>query len=277
MAFCEENGKSSLLTSYRSNRFNCFFLGAAALLHHWQDLTSFLNDGYLGHTNLKIDSLKADIADDRLMSLVCAIAILYLRVTGPYWQLVQSQVKHADFHIYIQMMEACFDRWREDPSDLLDKDYRGIFNGEFELTSPTIAAVYKFAEENAAAVSDAISKMLRDMLITTRTQLKDFLQNGQYRSVPLPDVAQTLKHCPVTNLIGENAFGDLDFNINKRRHTSLHHHSSTQMWRANKTGKWLSGKGEQERTNLMLLARKEDRLLRRRQQQQEKIVMLKIR
>jgi len=32
-----------------------------------------------------------------------------------------------------------------------------------------MAAVYKFAEENAAAVSDAISKMLCDMLITTRT------------------------------------------------------------------------------------------------------------
>ena len=90
MAFCEENGKSSLLTSCPSNHFNCFLLGAAALLHHRQDLASFLSDGYLGHTNLKTDSLKADTDDDRLRSLVCAIAILYLQVTGPYWQLIQS-------------------------------------------------------------------------------------------------------------------------------------------------------------------------------------------
>lgn len=74
---------------------------------------------------------------------------------------------------------------------MLGKGYRGIFNGEFKLTSPTTAAVYKFAEENAAAVSDVISKMLLDMLITMRTQLKDFLQHGQYRSVPSPDVADT--------------------------------------------------------------------------------------
>jgi len=37
--------------------------------------------------------------------------------------------------------------------------------------------------------------------------LKDFLQDAQYGSVPSADVAQTLKHWPVTNLVGENALG----------------------------------------------------------------------
>ena len=277
LAYCHENGRKSLLTSYRSNRFNCFFQGAAAILFHREDLQSFLTNGYLGRVNLKIDSVKADIVDEKLLSLVCAVALLYLQVTGPYWQLLESSVKHAEFHVYVQMMEACFDRWRDDPSDLLNIDYRGIFNGEFEMNSPTLPTVCKFAAENLEAVKDAVSRMLRDMLVTTRAQLKDFLCDGQYGTVPSPEVAETLKHCPVTNLIGENAFGDLDFDINKRRHTTLHHRSSTQMWRANKTRKWLSRKGVQEQTNLMALARKQGKLLRKRHQQQEKIVMLKVR
>lgn len=52
------------MTSYWSNHFNGFFLGAAAVIHHLGDLQSFLNKGYLGHSNLKIESVKADCNDD---------------------------------------------------------------------------------------------------------------------------------------------------------------------------------------------------------------------
>ena len=57
LAFCEENGKKSLLTSYSSNRFKSFFLSAAAVIHHTEDLRSFLTEGFLGHSNLTIASV----------------------------------------------------------------------------------------------------------------------------------------------------------------------------------------------------------------------------
>ena len=98
LAFCEETRKRSIMTSYRSNRFNSYFLGAAAVIHHLNDLQSFLNVGYLGCSNFKTDSIRADCLDNTLLSLVWAVAIFYLRVTGPYWQLVQSSIKHSDFH-----------------------------------------------------------------------------------------------------------------------------------------------------------------------------------
>lgn len=128
LAFCEHKGLKTQLTSYRSNRFNSFFLGAAALIHHLEDLQSYLQDGYLSHNNLLIDSVRADLIDENLLSLVCAIAILYLRVTGPFWQLLESSVKYTDFHRYIQMMETCMDRWRGDSLELLNPDFVGIFN-----------------------------------------------------------------------------------------------------------------------------------------------------
>lgn len=130
--------------------------------------------------NLKTESVKADSNDD-LLSLVCAVAVFYLWVTltRSYWQLMESSVKHPDFHVYIQKMEACCDRWKADSSDLLDEDYQGNFDGEFETDSPTKAADLKFAKEHSAKVNDTFSLLMRNLLITTRAQLKDFLEGGK--------------------------------------------------------------------------------------------------
>ena len=70
---------------------------------------------------LKTERVKADGNDD-LLSLVCAVAMfcLWAKLTGPYWQLMESSVKHPDFHVYVQKMEACCDRWKADSSVLLD-------------------------------------------------------------------------------------------------------------------------------------------------------------
>lgn len=115
------------------------------------------------------------------------------------------------------------------------------------------------------------------MLLTVRCQLNDFLAGGRFGAPSSPDLADALQHCPVTNLIGENAFGDLDFDMNKRRHASFHHRSSTQMWKHNKTGKWLSGKEEKDQSKLLSLARKHGKNLRFQHKEQERLVMLKIR
>ena len=221
--------------------------------------------------------MKADIADNDLLTFICAVAVLYLRATGPYWELVQSRVTHSQFHSYVQKMEACFERWAKDPSEMLSPSYVGIFDGKFELKSDIAPAIYNFVEENFEAVSVAIRKMLCDMLVTTKTQLKDFLKDGKYGTPPSEDQSKTLHLCPLTNLIGENAFGNLDFDINKRRHASLHHRSTSQMWRANKTDKWLTGQGEDKQARLLAVAREKGSFLRKNHQQQEKIVSLKVR
>ena len=70
-------------------------MGAAAVIHHHEDLKAFLNSGYLGHSNLKIESVAANCTDDRLLALVCAAAVLYFQVTGPFWQLLEGDVNHC--------------------------------------------------------------------------------------------------------------------------------------------------------------------------------------
>ena len=79
-----------------------------------------------------------------------------------------------------------------------------------------------------------ISLLMRDVLITTTAQLKDFLEGGKYSTPLCYEEQKTLQHCPLTNLMGGNAFGDMDFDMGKRRHTTFHHRSTTQMLCRNK-------------------------------------------
>ena len=133
--YCDSIQKRSEMTSYRSNRFNCYFEGAAATIFHQEDIIAFLQDG-VSHLNLKVQSVEADLQDQRLVTLLSAVARLYFRVTGPYWKLLKSDVPYTRFHIYVQKMATLFARWQTDPSGILNPAFVGIFDGEFEVDCP---------------------------------------------------------------------------------------------------------------------------------------------
>jgi hypothetical protein len=48
-----------------------------------------------------------------------SLGILYHKITGPYWQLVRSNVAYLDFHLYVEKMHDKLKEWAEDASDLL--------------------------------------------------------------------------------------------------------------------------------------------------------------
>ncbi|GFS27272.1 hypothetical protein ElyMa_005252700 [Elysia marginata] len=84
-----------------------------------------------------------------------------------------------------------------------------------------------------------------------------------------------LKGCPITNLLGERAFGDLDFDFQKRRHTSLHHRSSVHMFRKNHLAEWTTQ--QENYSSLMLLARKMGPVLRKKHKENEEKVLKTLR
>ena len=126
-------------------------------------------------------------------------------------------------------MEAVFSRCREDASDLLDPGYTGVFGAELELTSTMKTAVFTYAETHSVAVKSALEFVMRETLLVTRRQLADFLPEGKYGSVLPAHIQEELGHCPLTNLIGENSFGELDFDMSQKRNCSFHHLSSINM------------------------------------------------
>ena len=64
----------------------------------------------LTHSNLKIQGVGDDMKDEQLMAFVAAIDLLYLRVTGPYWELLQSDTKYTELHHYVKDLSHAVDR-----------------------------------------------------------------------------------------------------------------------------------------------------------------------
>ncbi|GFS20488.1 hypothetical protein ElyMa_003314300 [Elysia marginata] len=72
---------------------------------------------------------------------------------------------------------------------------------------------------------EMLSKALKVIVETSgkafKRQLSDFLDEGVFGGDTGEDVKKVLKTCPLTNLTGERLFGDLDYDLNKRRNASL--------------------------------------------------------
>ena len=102
-AYCSLKGINSYIKSYRSNRFNNYFEGAASLHYHREAVQELLSN-YFTSPNLKLQSVLADSQSDELDTLLCAVGITYFVLTGPYWQLVTSQIEYLDLYKYITPM-----------------------------------------------------------------------------------------------------------------------------------------------------------------------------
>ncbi|RUS77902.1 hypothetical protein EGW08_014333 [Elysia chlorotica] len=124
LAFCEEKEVSSKLPSYRSNRFNCFFEGAARLIQNLSTIQEFLCGSFLEHENLLIDSVRKDASDRNLMTLVDTLGFMYLHFTGPYWQLVRSSTKFEEFPSYVRRLHASFINCAEDSVHVLSSSFQ---------------------------------------------------------------------------------------------------------------------------------------------------------
>ena len=79
----EKEKKKSKITSFRMNRLNNFFLGAATLLFHAEEIEVFLSN-YRDNLNLKLESVLADCKCSSLKSLLRALGMIYYKVTGPF-------------------------------------------------------------------------------------------------------------------------------------------------------------------------------------------------
>ena len=101
-------------------------------------------------------------------------------------------------------------------------------------------------------------------------QLKDFLPEGRYHKVDDPELRQKLEHSRLTNLVGEQAFGDLDFSMFKRRNATAHHHSSVNILKRNKTlTEWFLTLSPEEQKAALLRAAAKHQQLRKQKRRAE--------
>ena len=268
--YCVMVESESRVTSYRANRFNNLFQAAAALHFHRADIKNFL-EKYLAKQNRKIQSICADNKCDQVDCHVTALGLLYFRVTGPYWELLAQDIHYLDFCIYVNQLLQHFQRWAANPADAFSQEFDPLFGKRFMPDPDTFQALLSISVDQQAKVMATLRKISKEVIITINNQLKDFLEGGRYYHVTDPELRQRMKHCKLTNLVGEQAFGDLDFSIFKRRYASLHHHSTVQMMKQNKPiSMWFSSKDEEEQKCLLNLSAEKAPLLRQQHVLEEK-------
>ena len=118
LAHCRLEWGKRLVQSYRDNRFNGLFETTAQIHHHRHDIVSFIPK--LDKPNLKVRSVLEDMSDMRVGSMLHAVAVVYVPVTGPYWDLVSSKhIPYLQLYRYIQPLADAVSRWKDQPLELL--------------------------------------------------------------------------------------------------------------------------------------------------------------
>ena len=86
--------------------------------------------------------------------------------------------------------------------------------------------------------------------------MADFLPGGVFGDVIDAELMSILKSSPLTNLIGERMFGHLDYDICRRRNSTIHFRTVLNMWKINKTSNYLKKQDISKIRRLLVDARK---------------------
>ena len=105
-AYCSQNRLKSLIGSYRDNRFNSLFQTAAELLHA-EDIMDVIDT--VTKPNQKLVSVQADLKCDIIQVMLQCFGLLYIKVTGPCWNLVtMGEVPYLLLYTHIQDLASFF-------------------------------------------------------------------------------------------------------------------------------------------------------------------------
>ena len=86
-----------------------------------------------------------------------------------------------------------------------------------------------------------------------------------------------MRHCQLTNLLGDACFADLGYSMFKNRAATLHHHSTLNIRKRNcPVSSWLSKKSADEQSRLLSQARKFGPQMRQASKQKQLAVLEEI-
>jgi hypothetical protein len=122
------NQVKSLISSYQDNRFNGLFQCAAELAHHLPLLKDLLTSMANTKTrdNGKVLSEFADLTDGCVDAIIQALALIFIQVTSPYWEFVNSNVAYLPLYKFLQPLHASLADAKEQPEIYRNKDFSFI-------------------------------------------------------------------------------------------------------------------------------------------------------
>lgn len=277
-AYCAQKGIKSMIGNYKDNRFNAIFQTSAEVYLHAKDFIEVLET--VDTPNLKLQAVKADLSSGQINVFLQCFGLLYVNVTGPYWNLVSSgNVPYLLLYTYIQDLAKYLKECSEDPAVLLH------MQNPWNDDAYNIPNHQRFAEslcvlntENKELLFEIVKVATMGMLKCVQKQLVDFLPGGKYSEKPEVQELTRTQYAHVTNLGCEHHFGDLDHSQRRRPNASMHHHSSIQIIKRNRKSlmKWIEDMPSANKDSIMKSARKGGQNLRKTHLEMEKEVLSEI-
>ena len=126
-------------------------------------------------------------------------------------------------------MHSSFKEWSVDSLLLLNPEVECVFP-DFSVPKDSVFdSLYSDAQALSEVTKNVLQEILTGFVQVTEKQLLDFLPGGIYGMAPSDEVRKQLKPCPLSNLVSEYAFGDLDYDQQRRRQCSMHHLSGPRV------------------------------------------------
>ena len=158
-------------------------------------------------------------------------------LTSPYWSMMNSSMPYGSFPPRVRQMAKRVEKWSTGEYDLMTES--SIFT---DFSNDTTSHLHFFGNSCNKEICQSAFLQIMSMSLIPKRQLFDFLDGGVFGDELDEQLQQILDTCPLTNLVGERLFGDLDFDISKNRNTSVPNRSTLSMRKHNKTTGWLTQK-----------------------------------
>ena len=100
IAYCSLQETPSAIPAYKGDRFNNISEAAAAIFFHHQHVQNFL-DNYTSQRNWTQDGILCALQCPDVLAALLAIAVIDLRLTKPYWQLLGRPIYCLDFYAHV--------------------------------------------------------------------------------------------------------------------------------------------------------------------------------
>ncbi|XP_010782165.1 uncharacterized protein [Notothenia coriiceps] len=233
VAFCEEKKNPSRIAVNPSKRFQNYFEAAAGLIHHHKETALFFSDllAMTNDTNIILESVAADANDSVIQSFVCVLAIVYCKVLGPYWQLLNSSGDYSLFCQYILSLYQKFLDWSKDPSTLLEPEAETNVFLQYPSQEKIFDGVFHFCGQwhtNRDLIRACLKRIVKVIAAVTEEHLKDFLPGGTFGQIPSPDLISQLESCTFSALMAKYPFSTAEESPIKKKKPDKSYKRSSQ-------------------------------------------------
>lgn len=248
------NSSSSLrFANFKGNRFNIIFYNSEVLVCQYKTIMEFLES--LSNLNYLLQSIKTDLQVSMFLAEAKVLALFGRLVTGPLWRLLESKIHILDMSSkYVQLLKWLHDA-AEDPSNFLSAS-SAPFNLESVRYDSDLDRIVSFKEGSAHERIVACMVLKSAHSILSRL-LSDHLAGGKLEGLESSaEAREKSRSTPLHNKQCERVFGFLDQLMRRRPNASILANESLVLFSYNKTWEWFSKQTEEERSKLLLLARK---------------------